>query len=161
MALVRGGGVLAAAPVAGALMAFLHQGQLPNPDADGGHLRTVMLCAESGLAPSPFCAHVQPGAAVEDIPLARCQACRGTVAAPLKETKVMVPAPGTYRLAGGADKLAVHVESISEKCHYYLDGNYLGIIENGTAVEIPTGRHQLMAWPGEGYRGKTIILEVK
>ncbi len=154
-------GATAAAPVAGALMTFLHQGELPDWRGMETHLDTVMLCAESGLAPSPFCARVQPGVAVVDIPLARCQSCRGTVAAPLKETKVVVPAPGTYRRSGGAAVLKVFVEADPAPCHYYLDGRYLGLRENGAALEIPPGRHRLMAWPGEGYCGNDILLEVK
>ena len=156
-------GTTAAAPLAGALLAYLHQGEPSDWAEHETALETTLLCTQSGLAPSPFCQKLQPGTTAAEVPLARCQACRQGAAAArmLREPRLLSPLQGTYRRSKGQSTVTFLLDCEPESCHVYIDGSHLGIRRKGDEIGISAGRHQLFVWPGEGYRGKSITVEVK
>ena len=151
----------AAAPVAGAIQRYLHQGALPQWPQDTGRLKQVALCPRSGLAASLFCEKSIPGMAVAAIPLAQCRRCgdERIGATRLQATLVHSPASGSYCATRGG-KARFVVKTSPSPCHLYVDGQYAGHLPGGRMIELATGRHQLLFWGGEGYSSSIVDLAV-
>ncbi|MBQ4479633.1 MAG: transglycosylase domain-containing protein [Victivallales bacterium] len=150
-----------AAPVAGALQYFLHQGRPVTWKEEEG-LCTRELCSVSGLAPSPFCKVTRPGTVVEGIPLQRCSSCQqeATEGIPRQQAKILTPAPGTYR-ARRDGSIAFSLAIEPPEAHVYLDGEYLGFLKSGAPMRLERGPHRLLVWPGEGWESTQSTIEVQ
>ncbi len=155
------GGELAA-PVAGAVMQYLHRGAPALWVESPPELASAMLCCESGLAQSAGCQRSEPGAVVADIPLARCTTCRVTT---LRDTRpavqIISPSPGTFR-AGARGVMRVPLRTKpSKSSHLYLNGQYLGVHRPGEILEFKPGAWQLLVWQGDESRAATVNFTVK
>ncbi len=157
-------GVEIAAPVAGTLQYYLHRGQPANwPSDESAGLVSRPLCRATGLAPSPFCQETQPGLVVADIPLQRCNLCRTTATSDTpanQTTKLLTPAPGTYR-ADRTGKLSFTLAIEPAEAHVYLDGQYLGYLASGEPMTLEPGPHRLLVWPGEGWSSAQATITVQ
>lgn len=151
-----------AAPVAGRILNALYRGSAPSDWRGEEHFRQVSLCAETGLAAGDFCRASRAGTAVEGVPLRRCGACaRGAFRTVFsRETKISAPRGGGYRC--GADGAAAFVvRSVPARAHWYLDGEYLGLLDSGASVRVPAGDHELRAWGGEEFSSASVPLRVR
>lgn len=155
------GGTLAA-PIAGRVMRSLYRQTPPPRWHDEELLRTAMLCAQSGLAPTESCTQLQPGTTAADVPLQRCRICRNLSGGNSgeKPTRILSPAPGNYH-ADTSGRARFRLESEPAELHWYLDGNYLGIRRAGSYLELPPGQHRLFGWGGSGFRGDSVELLIR
>lgn len=152
-----------AAPVAGKILSALYRDCIPERQAAGLHFTPIRLCAESGLGAGLFCREARTGSAVVGVPLRRCTKCKlgdGKSGGVSRETKILEPRGGIYR-SGGNGIARIFLKTAPGRAHWYLDGNYLGFFASGKMLEIPSGRHTLVAWHGENFSSDKISFEVK
>ncbi len=153
------GGELAA-PSAGRIQSFLHHGAPAKWDAAPATIETTMLCQATGLGATFACDQTQPGAAIADIPLRRCQACRlREAAAPRRTSRLLAPAPGTYQSRRGAPVRFI-LRLQPSPAHLYLNGEYLGERATGSPLELPVGAWTIAVWGGPGYEATRTAVTV-
>lgn len=151
-----------AAPVAGRILSALYRGGVPAEWRGEEHFRRISLCAKTGLAAGDFCGAARAGTAVVGVPLRRCGACakNGFRNAFSRATKISAPLGGGYRC--GADGVAEFViKSVPARAHWYLDGEYIGLLDSGASVRVPAGDHELRAWGGEEFSSDAVSLRVR
>ncbi len=117
-------GVEAAAPAAGEIFDLLYRNRTAPkwPDLSTFELRE--LCADSGLTPGAFCRHKERQYAISGLPLAGCQSCTRTAAAPLL---ILSPVPQQYRVpAGHGETLTLNLRTNRSNIYWFLNGKYIG-----------------------------------
>lgn len=151
-----------AAPTAGKILSALYRSRAPEPWGEIPQAVSTRLCSKSGLTAGSFCTETRGGTVLAGVPLQRCKLCKSGTAKQdaIQETKIIEPHGGVYR-RGYDGKTRVILRSVPARAHWYLDGKYIGYLDSGTPLEIPFGKHTLIAWPGENFSSARLFLEVK
>lgn len=136
-------GATAAIPPAVHALQAIYKNSFPRPwQYDRQLLPLNMICAESGLAPTPACKKTKLAQTLLNVPLAQCKQC--TRFTKQQQITILSPRHNTY-LTEDDEPVTLNLEANLKNVIWFIDGQFIGTLPNGSTHDFTPGRHTITA----------------